>query len=311
MRNLTNLKKLIFNAPVVEIAYLFNGKRKKVFASLEWFSLTGSIKDRVAYQIFYDAIKQGLLKRGDKVVEVTSGNIGLAITAVGRLLGLNITIIMPKNMSDERKKLLKLYGAKLVLTENFNSAFELCEKYKQKGYFCTNQFANLSNKKVHYHTAKNIYNKIKNKRAKGFAAGVGTSGTLSGAGSFFKQKGFTIFGVEPTNARILSGAPPFKKHQLQGLSDEKKPELYNDKLVDHIVQITDKDALAMSQKLCRQLALGVGISSGANFLGCVLSGKNCATVFADDNKKYLSTNLCKPVRTNLVDNIQLLSIKTL
>lgn len=312
INKLKNIKKLLINIPVVEIKYKFNNKVKNIYASLEWFSLTGSIKDRVAYQIYYDAIKQKLLKKGDNIVEVTSGNMGLSLTAIGRLLGLNVTIIMPKNMSIERQKLLKLYGANLVLTEDFKSAFNLCEQYKNKGYFCSNQFANLSNKKAHkLFTAQNIYQKIKNKKVNCFVAGVGTSGTLSGAGEFFKHKKFTVYGVEPKNARILSGTPPYKKHQLQGLSDEKTPELYNKKLIDGVFQISDNDAIAMSQKLCNQLALGVGISSGANFLGAVLSGKNCVTVFADDNKKYLSTNLSKQSKSKLVDQIELINVRVI
>ena len=310
--NLKNIKKIVTNSPVIEIQYKINNSIKKVYASLEWFSLTGSIKDRVAYQIYADAFRRGDLKNGDKVVEVTSGNMGLSLTAIGKLLGLDVTIIMPKNMSDERKQLLNLYGANLVLVDDFKSAFALCEDYKNKGYFCTNQFSNLSNQKIHFnHTAKNIYVKIKNKHVKCFVAGVGTSGTLSGAGGFFKQKGFSVFAVEPTNARILSGKPPFKKHKLQGLSDEKKPELYNDNLADGVFQICDDDAIAISQKLCKELAIGVGISSGANFLGAVLSGQDCVTIFADDNKKYLSTDLTKNVKSKLVDKIKLISLKVL
>ena len=118
-------------------------------------------------------------------------------------------------------------------------------------------------------------------------------------------------GIEPQNAQILSKNPPYSKHKLQGLSDEILPKLYDEKLIDDIIQITDDDAIAMSQKLAKELSLGAGISSGANFLGCVLFGGNCATTFADSNKKYLSTDLSHPITTKLVDDIKLLSIKSL
>lgn len=307
-----NIKKFVSNGLAVEILYKYNNKKHKVIAQCEWLSISGSIKDRVAYQIYFDAFRSNKLKSGDKVVEVTSGNMGISLACIGALLGLDITIIMPKNMSIERQQLLRLYGAKVVLTKDFEQAFKLCDKYVKQGYFCCNQFANKNNTKVHSKlTATELLNHIKNKRIKCFVAGVGTSGTLTGAGKMLKKYNYKIVGIEPENARILSCKKPYKHHLLQGLSDQRQPALYNIKIVDQIIQINDWDAIAMAQKLSKELGLGVGISSAANFLGCVITGKNCATVFADDNKKYLSTELSKPVKTNLVDQITLLNLKIL
>ncbi|MGN1201491.1 MAG: PLP-dependent cysteine synthase family protein [Candidatus Caccovivens sp.] len=313
MKNLKNIKKLVSNTPLVQIEYKFEDRIGKVFAKCEWFSLTGSIKDKVAYQIFYDAYKSGKLKIGDKFVEVSSGNMGISLCAVGNILGNFATIIMPKSMSEERKKLIRLYGANLVEVDDFKSAFLLQEKYKEEGYFCTNQFANISNTKVHREiTAKEIFKKLRNKQIDCFVSGVGTSGTLSGIGGFLKEKLHTkIVAIEPANSRVLTGKKPYLHHKIQGISDEIVPELYDENLIDKIIPITDEDAIAMSQKLCQKLSLGVGISSGANFVGAVLAGSSSVTVFADDNKKYLSTDLSKPITTPLVDKIQLLSVKVL
>lgn len=313
MQKLRNIKKLISNTPLVEIKYKFEGRINYIYAKCEWFSLTGSIKDKAAYQIFYDAYKSRLLKTGDKIVEVSSGNMGISICAIANLLGNPVTIIMPKNMSKERKLLIKQYGATLIESQDFKEAFKLSEDYVKKGYFCTNQFSNFSNLKAHRTiTAKEIYDKLKNKNIESFVSGVGTSGTLSGIGDFLKNKLETkIIAIEPAKARILTGQKPFGHHKLQGISDEIVPKLYDCGIVDDIIQVSDDDAIAMSQKLCQKLSLGVGISSGANFIGAVLTQKSSVTIFPDDNKKYLSTDLSKPITTPLVEKIELISVKTL
>lgn len=310
MNSLTYIKSLLTNTPMVEITYKYKNTTNKVFAKLEWYSLTGSIKDKVAYQIIKDAYQSKMLKTGQKIVEVSSGNMGISISAIANITKNPVTIIMPENMSEERKKLLKMFNATLVETKNFKEAFSLCEEYKKQGYFCSNQFENLSNVKAHYNiTSKEIMNKIKNKNVKNFVAGVGTSGTLIGISNKLKKYGIKCYGIEPFNARILSGVKPFNSHKLQGLSDEILPKIYDKNVINGIIQIQDDDAIAMSQKLCKKLSLGVGISSGANFIGCVLKGENCVTVFPDDNKKYLSTDLLKPVKSKLVDEIHLQSVK--
>lgn len=310
LNKLERIKKLFLKTPLVKIGVEYNGKKKSIFAKCEWFSLTGSVKDRVAYQIFVDAIKEGKVNKNSKICEVTSGNMGLSICAISNILGLDCTIILPKNMSDERKTLLKSYGANLVLVDDFLSAFSLCKEYEDKGYFCPHQFENESNFICHYQlTAPEIYEKIKHQNVKNFVCGVGTSGTLSGVGKFLKEKGFSITALEPFNSRILTNQKPFLKHSLQGLADEIVPKLYQKIIPDKIVQIKDEDAIFMSQQLCKQLSLGVGISSGANFLASVLSEKNSVTIFADDNKKYLSTALTKPCTSQFDGKINLTQVE--
>mgnify|MGYP004653595559 CR=1 FL=1 len=307
------IKGLIGNTPLVEILFEYKGKQRKVYAKLEWYNLTGSIKDRVAYQIMLDAYKSGAIDERSTVYELTSGNMGISIAGMCNLLGNKCEIIMPKSMSEERKKLIELYGARLVLVDDFLSGYALCDELEKQGKFLAHQFENKSNYYAHYHTTgKEIFEKLKHKKVEAFVAGVGTSGTLMGVGKFLKKwKKAKVIGIEPDTARILTGKKPLAKHKIQGLSDERLPKLYDSKVVDEIIQIGSDDAIKMSQKLCKELSLGVGISSGANFLGAVLSNKTCVTTFADDNKKYLSTDLARQVESKLVDQIKLISCKVI
>ena len=309
----SNLSILFMHAPIVEITYKYKEKVRKVYASLEWFSLTGSIKDKVAYAMLRSGVLKGKLKRGDKIIEVSSGNMGLSLVAMSKFFNVKPTIIMPKSASSERKKLIKLYGGELVLTENFKEAFKLCKEYKKAGYICLDQFSNLDNFKVHYlYSAKSFVEKLKDKKVCTFVCGVGTSGTLSGVGKKLKEElKVRVCAIEPEKSRLLSKNPPYKKHMLEGLSDEIVPHLYDKKIVDKIFQISDNDAMAMAQKLSNDLSLGVGVSSGANFLGAVLSQENAITIFPDDNKKYLSTKLTTISSSKLVDNIEFLGLKVL
>ena len=308
IQQLERIRKLITNTPLIKIKYSLDNTIRYIFAKCEWYSLTGSIKDKVAYQILKTAYEQGKLKTGDKIVEVSSGNMGLSLVAIANILGNPTTIIMPKTMSEERKKLIRLYGATLIETDDFLSAFKLCQEMAKSGdYFCTEQFKNPSNTTAHIEiTAQEILRfKDEISAAVTFVAGIGTSGTLSGVGKELKkQLGTKITAIEPDTARIITSKAPFGKHQLQGLSDEILPELFDHNLCDSIIQVTDGDAIAMAQKLARELSLGVGISSGANIVGCILSNSTAITVFPDDNKKYLSTALTKPITTLLSDRIR-------
>ena len=310
LQQLERIRKLITNTPLIKIKYSLDNTIRYIFAKCEWYSLTGSIKDKVAYQILKTAYEQGKLKTGDKIVEVSSGNMGLSLVAIANILGNPTTIIMPKTMSEERKKLIKLYGATLIETDDFLSAFKLCQEMVKSGdYFCTEQFKNPSNTTAHIEmTAKEIL-KFKNQlsSAETFVAGIGTSGTLSGVGKELKEKlNLKIAAIEPYSARIITSNAPFGKHQLQGLSDEILPDLFDRNLCDTIFQITDNDAIAMAQKLTKELSLGVGISSGANIVGCILSNINSITILPDDNKKYLSTSLSTPITSPLVDKVKFL-----
>ena len=308
-----NIKDLIGNTPLIKIRYSLNNKIKNAYFKAEWFNFTGSIKDRVAYQILTDAIDSGKLKPGQEIVEVTSGNMGLSLVAVAKSFNISTVIFMPEFMSEERKTLLKMYGANLKLTKSFNDAFELSQVYaKKNNAFLTRQFENISNKKAHLTTAKEIEKQI-DVIPTGFIAGMGTSGTLMGVGEYLKQKfNSKIIGLEPHSSQVFSRGYSLGHHKLQGLSDDIIPKLYDKKIVDSLVQVTDDDAIAMAQKLSNTFGFAVGISGGANFIGAVLTGlDNVVSVFADDNKKYLSTDLKTPIKTELVDSINLLDFEVL
>ena len=311
MNKLNEVKRLIGNTPLIEVSYSYKGKVKTVLAKLEWYNLSGSIKDRPAYEIIKTAYEKGELKEGQTICETTSGNMGISISAIARLINNPVVICMPKFMSEERKELLKLYGAKLELTENFIEAFKKAEEYKKNGAYLTYQFENDNNPKAHFNgTAKEIFSKLKD--IPYFVSGVGTGGTLMGIGSFLKSKlGTKIVALDPKEASLLTFGRSMGKHKIQGLSDEIIPKIYDRNLLDSIIQISSDDAVCMAQKLCKELGLGVGISSGANFLACVLTGDRVVTVFADDNKKYLSTDLSGNLKSDLVDEIKLIGYKVL
>ncbi len=313
MNKFKELNKLIGNTPLVKIQFKINNKIKTSYFKLEWYNLTGSIKDRVAYNIIYDAYKNKLLTPNQSIVETTSGNMGLSFCAICAYLKHKVVIFMPKFLSVERQQLLKLYGAELHLTNSFEEAFEQAKDYAYThNGFLTMQFENQSNMLAHYKTtAIEISKKIKHPTC--FVAGIGTSGTLMGVGKYLKENyNSKIIALEPKSSSILSTGVSQGKHKLQGLADDIIPKLYDKNLVDDIVSVTDEDAIAMAQKLCKEFGLGVGISSGANFVGtAICKYNNCISVFTDDNKKYISTDLIKPISTPLVDSIELLSLKVL
>ena len=308
LQKLKKIEKLIGNTPLIKITYKYNGEIRYIFAKLEWYNLSGSIKDRPAYYMIKNAYKNEELKHNQTICEVTSGNMGISICAISKLTNNPVVICMPKTMSNERKQLLKLYGAKLELVEDFEQAFKKAEEYKQKGAFLPYQFENINNTMSHYKTtAKEIIKKLGNVPC--FVSGVGTGGTLMGIGQHLKQKCNTkIVAIDPKESQLLTLGKSIGKHQIQGISDEIIPKLYKKDLVDQIIQISSIDAINMSKKLASDLGLGVGISSGANFLGCVLSQINGATtVFADDNKKYLTILNKHKDPSSLVDKIELIN----
>lgn len=310
---LLNLKKMIGNTPLIKINYKYKNISRSAYMKAEWYNLTGSIKDRVAYSILLHAYEQGLINEKTKICEVSSGNMGISFAALGHYLGNSVTICIPHTMSKERIELIKSYGANVILTENFAEAFKLADKYEKEGYFIPHQFENKYNALAHYETtAPEIASHLNDIPA--FIAGVGTSGTLTGCGMYFKEKyGSKLYALEPIQSSILTCGKSNGPHQIQGLSDDLIPALYNKDLFDDIIRVDDTDSIVMAQKLCKELSLGVGISSGANFLGCVLSGENnIVSVFSDDNKKYLSTNLCNDtLKSKLVDSIELIDFEVI
>ena len=293
------LKNLIGNTPMIKIDYKFKDRLGSVYAKLEYYNYTGSIKDRLAFYIIKKAKDNGLLKEGQPIVEATSGNTGISLAAVGAFYGHPVHIFMPEWASKERVEIMKLYGAKVYLVSKdvgFKGAIAQSKELAKKiGGFLTEQFDNELNVRMHYEwTALEIKKQLSGVDA--FVSGVGTGGTLIGNALGLKEKfkNIKIIAMEPEKMPLLSNGKIIGNHKIEGIGDDFIPGLYDKNLIDQIILINDDDAINMTKMLAEKLGLGVGISSGANFLASVLSGYGkVATIFADDFKKYLSTDLVK------------------
>ena len=306
------LAKLIGNTPLIKIICKYKEKEIKVFTKLEYYNLTGSIKDRVAFYIINKAKKQGILKQGMPIIEATSGNTGISLAALCSYYKHPLYIFMPNWASKERIELMKNYGAEVILISKEEGGFIRCvEEAKklaiEKNGFLANQFGNINNYKAHFDTTgKEIVDTLKHlgEIVGGFVSGVGTGGTLMGIGDRLKEefKDIKIVALEPDKMPIISKGKILGQHKIEGIGDDFVPDLLNKSKLDEIILVNDEDAVNMSRKLAKELGLGVGISAGANLIGSVLLAskieRNVVTVFADDNKKYLSTDLSKAISNN-------------
>lgn len=304
------MKELIGNTPMIKINYKYKDKIRSVFAKLEYYNLTGSIKDRLVYFIINNAKEEGTLKDKQCIVEATSGNTGISLAAIGSFYKHPVHIFMPEWASIERRKIMESYGAKVHLISRRDGGFRKCvseaEDYaKRIDGFYVSQFTNVDNIKVHYKTtASEIMDQMKNLSIDGFVSGVGSGGTIMGVGKRLKEKYNHVFinAIEPENMPIMSSGKILSSHKIEGIGDDFMPEIVDKDLFTDITLINDEDAINMSRLLSRELGLGVGISSGANLIGSILLEDridgNVVTIFADDNKKYLSTDLLKSVDNN-------------
>lgn len=298
-----DLTHLIGNTPMLRLRYRLNGREGCVYAKLEAYSLTGSIKDRIAAHILTKAAKDGTLTPGQPIVEMTSGNTGISFAALGALTGHPVHIFMPDWASGERKRLMTMYGATLHpvsreeggFTAALQKARELAEALDA---FQPRQFENQENPMAHYlTTGPELLRQLP--AVTDFVAGVGSGGTLMGVARRLKEAHpVRAVAVEPDAVPLLSGGRIKGPHCIEGIGDDFIPAIVSRALIDSVTDIHDLDAVAMAAKLARRLGLGVGISSGANFLAAVLQniepGRTVATVFPDDNKKYVSTLLAAP-----------------
>ena len=314
-----NIDKLIGNTPMIKINTKYNGKITSVFAKLEYYNYTGSIKDRLANYIIKESYKNGMLKKGMPIVEATSGNTGIAFAALGAYYGHPVHIFMPDWASVERINIMKLYGAKvyLVLKEDggFKEAIKRADELALEiNGFRPDQFNNSMNIDAHYNgTGKEIVESLD--KIDAFVSGIGTGGTLIGIAKKLKEKfkNIKIVALEPKQLPILSKGITEGIHKIEGIGDDFIPNIVDRDIIDDVVTIDDRDAINMARILARKFGLGVGISSGANLIASVLTGEdNVVTIFADDFKKYLSTDLVKDIDLDdgLISNkIEILSIE--
>ena len=300
---------VIGNTPMIQLNYEYQGEKRKIYIKLEYYNLTGSIKDRVAYYIINKAKEQGTLKPSMPIIEATSGNTGISLAALGAYYKHPVYIYMPDWASVERVKLMKSYGANVKLISKEEGGFIKCvneakNKAKEINGFLANQFANQNNYLAHYETTAEEIIKQLPEEVYAFISGVGTGGTLMGTGKRLKQefKNLRIVALEPDKMPIISTGKMISNHKIEGIGDDFVPDLVEKEAIDDIILVNDDDAINMSRRLSAELGLGVGISSGANIIASILwqnkTDKQVVTVFPDDNKKYLSTDLMKDIEPN-------------
>ncbi|MDQ8154311.1 MAG: cysteine synthase family protein [Gemmatimonadota bacterium] len=308
---MTGLRNLVGNTPMLAIDCEFRGRKRRIYAKAEYLNFTGSIKDRMAAHILRRGYETEQLQPGALIIEATSGNTGIAFSAIGRALGHPVVIFMPDWMSEERKQLIRSFGAEVRLVSHAEGGFlgsiRLSEELAAAtpGAFLPRQFANDENCAAHERsTGPEIWAQI---RARGvvpdaFVAGVGTGGTIMGTGRFLRAQhsAIKLHPVEPANSPTMSTGHKVGKHRIQGISDEFIPAIVKLDQLDEVVAIDDGDSIIMAQRLASELGIGVGISSGCNLLAALqvqeqMGGDaTVVTVLSDDNKKYLSTGLMQP-----------------
>ena len=300
----------IGNTPMIKIKYKYKGEENNIYTKLEFYNITGSIKDRVAYYIIKKAYENGDLQKGQMIVEATSGNTGISLAAMGAYFGNPVNIFMPDWVSKERIDIMKMYNAEVTLISKeeggFKKAVEKAQEFaKQNGGFLANQFGNKNNILAHYETTAEEITRKLGLKIGGFVSGIGTGGTLTGVGKRLKEldNSIKIYALEPDKMPMLSQNKEGGTHKIEGIGDDFIPELVDRTLIDEIILVNDDDSINMARKIALELGIGVGISSGANMIASVIAKakntKEIVTVFPDDNKKYLTTDLSKPIDNNI------------
>lgn len=296
---------LIGNTPTIKLNNIIKNEQLNfnIFAKIEKNNPAGSIKDRVAKQMIMEAIDSGKLKKTSTIIEPTSGNTGIGISAIASYMGYNVIIVMPENMSIERQKLMTIYGSKLVLTkkeEGMQGAIKKAKELKESisDSIILGQFDNEASVRAHLITGKEIYEDM-NGNIDAVIIGIGTGGTITGIAKYLKLKNpnIKIFGIEPASSPFLtkhySGT-----HKIQGIGAGFKPSILDLSYIDEIITIEDEEALEWGKKIAKEEGLLVGISSGANLAGAIKIGKrgiakNIITIFPDTGERYMSTELFK------------------
>lgn len=287
---------LIGNTPLLKM------DGEDILVKAEFLNPGGSIKDRIALSMIEGAEKRGELKAGSVIVEPTSGNTGIGLAMVGRLKGYRTIIVMPEGMSEERKHIIRAFGAELVLTPDelslggsVTKAHEIAADLGDQA-FVPNQFENPDNPRIHYEeTARELWEQSGGKISC-FVAGVGSGGTLQGIGKFLKEKNpdIRVIAVEPKNVAALLGHEP-GLHAIQGIGDGFIPGVLDVDMVDEVIEVTDNDAVETAKDLCKNFGFLVGISSGANVWAARQAAKNhsgnIATILPDRAERYFSTSL--------------------
>lgn len=301
-----NAYELVGNTPLLELTKIEKefGLKAKLFAKVEYFNPAGSVKDRIALAMINDAEEKGLLKEGSVIIEPTSGNTGIGLASIGAMKGYRVILTMPESMSIERRKLLKAYGAEIVLTEaakGMKGAIAKAKELKNEipNAIILGQFVNPANPKVHFETTgPEIYKDLDGK-VDAFVAGVGTGGTITGTGKFLKSKNkaIKVIAVEPENSPVLSQGKA-GPHMIQGIGAGFVPDTLDTSVYDEVIPVSNDDAFAYGKLVGKKEGILVGISSGAALKAAIdvakrqeFEGKNIVVLFPDSGDRYLSTKL--------------------
>jgi cysteine synthase A len=301
MRVANSVAELVGQTPIVKLNRLVDENSAEVYLKLEYFNPGSSVKDRIGLAMIEAAEEQGVIKPGDTIVEPTSGNTGIGLAMIAAAKGYKAVFVMPETMSLERRNLLRAYGAELVLTpgpEGMKGAIAKAEELvKEHGYFLPQQFQNPANPEVHKRTTgKEIAEQMDQLDA--FVAGIGTGGTITGAGSVLREKfpEIKIYAVEPKDSAVLSGGKP-GPHKLQGLGAGFIPPVLDTNVYDEVIQITTEQAFEAARRAGREEGILGGISSGAAIAAAVEvakklgKGKKVLAIIPDNGERYLSTSL--------------------
>ncbi|MEK3888960.1 cysteine synthase A [Bacillus sp. FSL K6-3431] len=296
------IAELVGNTPVVKLNRLVDEDSAEVYVKLEYMNPGSSVKDRIALSMIEAAEKDGKLNEGDTIIEPTSGNTGIGLAMIAAVKGYRAILVMPDTMSMERRNLLRAYGAELVLTpgsEGMNGAIKKANELADKnGYFVPQQFENLANPEIHrLTTGKEIVEQMGD-QLDGFVSGIGTGGTITGAGQVLKEKypNIKIYAVEPVDSAILSGGKP-GPHKIQGIGAGFIPATLNTEIYDEVITITNDESFETSRKVAKQEGILGGISSGAAIAAALKvakklgKGKKVLAILPSNGERYLSTPL--------------------
>jgi cysteine synthase A len=301
---------LIGLTPLLRLAHASKAAGVDIFGKIEWYSPTGSLKDRIYYKMITEAIKRGDLKPSMELLESSTGNAGISCSFVGGMLGYPVTIVMPEGMSQERRKLMAAYGARIVLTPGGESDVDLCIKKvkeleaKSPGkYWEPAQFSNADNATAHFETTgAEIWEQTEGK-VDAFIASQGTGGTITGVGRYLRKRNpkVALYAIEPAEAPLLSKRT-WGSHRIEGIGDGFVPENLDLSLLTGIITTTSNEAIEMARRLAKEEGLFCGISSGSNVVAAIKLAKKhpklkaIVTMINDTGQRYFSTGLCGEVK---------------